>query len=377
MEEHVISDELFEKAKAELSQGRNWVAYSDPAYFLDVDNMHFFDKKWDAIEFAFENNTDHDYYKVIHAASIDDLLRQLPYGNNLAEPIQHYSIQNSSNMDHKNLDYLKDNLKYLGFGDKLNDKLEQSLREGKPQFQLNAQMEYNGKPVEATLNFRQSEQTGMYFFNNYKATLERNDKETTSQTFYLNKGKGVTTKEAFNLLDGRAVHKDMVTKEGQAYKGWLQLDFGEQNKDGNYKVKQYHEVYGYDLKAAVGKLAIAELGDPKKEEELLKSLQKGNLQAVTIEKDGMSSKMFIEADPQYKKVTLYDANLKMVPKEDMHRYVINNQQVNKEAKEDLSTDKKKDLNPSTKQGKEGLGKKSNKGLLPKKRESSKKGLGIA
>lgn len=377
MQEYVISDELFEKAGHELSRGRNWIAFDDSLYFLGKDDMHFFSQKWEAIEYAFQNNTSENVLLVTHAASMNDLLRQLPYGNNLAEPTQHYSLQNSSNMDQNNLNYLKDNLKYLGFGDSLNDKLEQSLRENKPQFQLQAQMEYNGKPLHAELNFRQSEQSGMYFFNNYKATLERNNRETTSQTFYVNKGKGVTTKEAFNLLDGRAVHKDLVTKEGQAYKGWLQLDFGKQDKNGNHDVKQYHEAYGFDLKAAVGKLAITELSDPKKEEELLKSLQKGNMQAVTIEKDGTTSKMFIEADPQYKKVTLYDANLKMVAKESMGNYMSGVDKSAKAVSEQQAPDKKKDLNPDTKQGKEVQGKKNDKPLLPKKREGAKKGLGVS
>jgi len=69
----------------------------------------------------------------------------------------------------------------------------------------------------------------MYFFNSYHASLQKTNGEKLDQTFYINKGKGITSKEAFNLLDGRAVHKDLVTKENQPYKAWLQLDLG--NKD--------------------------------------------------------------------------------------------------------------------------------------------------
>jgi hypothetical protein len=59
------------------------------------------------------------------------------------------------------------------------------------------------------------------------------------------------------------------------------------------------------------------LKDPEKEKALMQSLQKGNVQSVTIEKDGSSHKMFIEADPQYKKVNLYDSNMKLVAKESL------------------------------------------------------------
>ena len=145
--------------------------------------------------------------------------------------------------------------------------------------------------------------TDMYFFNSYHASLQRSNSEKVDQTFYLNKGKGVTAKEAFNLLDGRAVHKELTNKENVPYKAWLQLDFQKKDKTNNFEVKQFHENYGYDLKAAVSKYAVAELNTPEKEKPLMQSLQRGNVQSVTIEKDGSPQKMFIEANPQYKTVT--------------------------------------------------------------------------
>jgi hypothetical protein len=43
----------------------------------------------------------------------------------------------------------------------------------------------------------------------------------------------------------------------------------------------------------------------------------------------------------------------------------------------MGNDKKKELKPEVKQGKELLGKKNENSLLPKKRESHKKGLGVS
>ena len=70
---------------------------------------------------------------------------------------------------------------------------------------------------EVAMNLCKSDSSDMYFFNNY-LPLKKGKDERAEQTFYPNKGKGVTGKEAFNLLDGRSVHKDLVTKEGQPYK---------------------------------------------------------------------------------------------------------------------------------------------------------------
>ena len=198
------------------------------------------------------------------------------------------------------------------------------------------------------------------------------------QTFYLNKGKGITSKEAYNLLDGRAVHKDLVTKEGQPYKAWMQLDHSSKDKNNNFEVKQFHENYGFDLKAAVAKFPIADLNDTDKEKALMQSLQKGNIQSVTIEKDGESHKMFIEADPQYKKVTLYDSNMKLVAKEAIEKYQsVGKTEAGKAVKEEMGNDKKKELKQEVKPEKEKLEKKNDKSLLPKKRESTKKGLGVS
>jgi hypothetical protein len=58
-----------------------------------------------------------------------------------------------------------------------------------------------------------------------------------SQTIYLNKGRGITIKEAYNLLNGRSIHKDLSNKEGQKYQAWLQLDFKQIDNNGNYKNK--------------------------------------------------------------------------------------------------------------------------------------------
>ena len=193
----------------------------------------------------------------------------------------------------------------------------------------------------------------------------------------LKKGKGVTGKEAFNLLDGRSVHKDLVTKEGQPYKAWMKLDFDKKDKNNNFEVKQFHENYGFDLKAAVEKFPITDLKEPDKEKALMQSLQKGNVQSVTIEKDGSSHKMFIEADPQFKKVNLYDSNMKLVAKESIEIY----QSVGKTeamlAVKEEGNDKKKELKQELKPEKDKVEKKNDKTLLPKKRESSKKGLGVS
>jgi hypothetical protein len=403
--QHPISDEVLELVSLALLKGEHWMAYNNSLYFIDKEDVHFFKNQTEAKEFTENNFSDRDSYRFFHFNSILDICKQIDYmeqnekqliinpdanglynyeGNAFTDELINHIEENQLSlfnnqlktnvMNNDNLQYLKDNIKYMGFGESLHGQLERNLGEGKADFQLRFADEINKKPFEATLNFRKSDSTDMYFFNNYNASLEKSNGEKNEQTFYLNKGKGVTGKEAYNLLDGRAVQKDLVTKEGQPYKAWIQLDFENKDSKNNYEVKQFHENYGYDLKAAVGKFAVAEMKDPEKEKALMLSLQKGNVQSVTIEKDGSSHKMFMEADPQYKKVTLYDSNMKMVAKESLEQCKAGVDKGGEAVKEGLEESKKKDLKSEIKPGQE---KKNDKTLLPKKRESTKKGLGVS
>ena len=70
----------------------------------------------------------------------------------------------------------------------------------------------------------------MYFFNRYDATLEKANKEQLSHTIYLNKGQGITMKETYNLLNGRAVNTDLTNKAGEKYNAWIQLDLEKKNE---------------------------------------------------------------------------------------------------------------------------------------------------
>lgn len=250
-------------------------------------------------------------------------------------------------MNEQNYEYLKDNIKYMGFGEKLNEQLENNLKQGKDEFQLDFKTEINKNPFEATLHFRKSDNTDMYFFNSYNASLQRSNGEKMDQTFYLNKSKGVTAKEAYNLLEGRSVYKELIAKETkEPYKAWIQLDFKERDKNNNHKVEQFHENYGFDLKAAISKFPITDLQDSEKEKALMQSLQKGNIQSVTIEKDGTTNKMFIEANPQFKTVNLFDGQMKRVQKEGLDQYKSVSQgqekELNKEQKQDVKVDVNKD-----------------------------------
>jgi hypothetical protein len=222
-------------------------------------------------------------------------------------------------MNTENIEYLKKNLLNLGFGDKVNEEMEKLIKAKVPEFNLTTEQTYNNKKMDYTLHFKAGDQGDMYFFNRYDASL-KNEADPTKdrmQTMYINRGHGITAKEAFNLMEGRSVEKKLYTRDNEPYTAWLKLDFKEKDEYGNHKLQKFSEKYGYDLEKTLAQYPIKQLNDPQQKEELMRSLKKGNAQQVTIEKDGHSHKYYLVAEPQYKQVNVYDNNLKTVKRESL------------------------------------------------------------
>jgi len=222
-------------------------------------------------------------------------------------------------MNTQNAEFLKKSLLNLGFGDKLNAELDKEMAAKTPEFKLGLQHEFNQKTVDYTLHFKAGDNQDMYFFNKYDATINHKDDpaKNIDQTFFINKGSGITAKEAFNLMEGRAVHKQLYNLEGQKYQAWLTLDDKNLTDNGNKKIKHYHENYGYDLEKVIAGKGIKELDDAKAKDELLYSLKKGNAQQITIGAEDGDKKYFIAANPQFKTVDLYDHQMKKIKREEL------------------------------------------------------------
>jgi len=271
---------------------------------------------------------------------------------------------NANTMNEKNLEYLKDQLKYTGFGETFDAELRENIMKGNKDFKImHTGIMNNGVPNKDTLtvelNFKRSEQTDMYFFNSYHVNLQKEEnKSGLEQTFYINKDSAsITMKEAYNLMEGRSVNKDLKNKEGESYNCWLKMNFKESDSHGNFKLNQYHQNYGYDLEASLSKHSIKELDTPQYKEDLLNSLKKGNLQSATFVVGGVESKMYVEANPQFKTVNVYDTNLQRIN----HRESKEEKKAESQ-KESVSKDQKQ--NPDSDEG--DAGRKENK---VKKRKS--------
>ncbi len=226
-------------------------------------------------------------------------------------------------MNQKNFEFLRDQVKYTGFGEGLAAMLGEQIAKQQPAFTLTHENSFGKDAVTTALYFKKSAQRDLYFFNAYQMKLKKEyEPEVLKQTFYINKDNTFTMKEAYNLMSGRAVNKDLTNKAGQQYNAWIQMDFGRRTPNGNHKFNQYHQHYGYDLEKVLSRHPIEELKEEAQKMYLLASLKKGNRQSATVLQEGNRQKCFIEANPKFKTLNIYDGYMRRLyirqPEKEQH-----------------------------------------------------------
>lgn len=217
-------------------------------------------------------------------------------------------------MNEENFDYLQKRVFYTGFGNNLDTALKAQMEKGEKAFTLVHHTQIGKDQVSATLHFSKSDRNDNYFFNRYDMLVLKDGKEQPlKQSFEIRYNNNMTFKQAYNLVNGRAVfktfHKNINegTEEkpnwqpkGEEYDAWRKLDPEKLDERGNMKYKQFTEAYGFDLQQALTEYPypIRELENEESKERLMASLRDGNRQSVTVTIDGNEQTRFIDADPQ-------------------------------------------------------------------------------
>lgn len=302
------AEQIKELVLAEQKKGNHIVAFLDSdETVLYKSDLNFFNNGYEAAEFCYEHSTDHDRMRM---SSVINVLQDIEY--QIIQKNESFNL-NDNDMNQENFDYLKRQVKFTGFGDALENDLKASIEKQEPAFQLKYPHAFGKDETVSTLNFRRSDTSDSYFFNSYNLSVKPQGKtEPIAQTFYVGKENTFTLKEGYNLLSGRSVNKDLVNREKQEYNAWVKLDFKETDNSGNFKMKHYTENYGYNMEDALSKYPIKELANADGKKELIDSLKKGNRQSVTFLDGGSEQKRFIEANPQYKSITVYDSSMNRI-----------------------------------------------------------------
>jgi len=166
-----------------------------------------------------------------------------------------YNNQNPNIMDTKKefdqVKYLKDQLKYLGFGEdeKLHKDLEIGNNSKKQEFEIKTTSDKTlpENKVDFILKFNKSGGGGV-FLNSYNAKLTNYKSEEISHNFPIRKESSFTAKEAINLLEGRSVKIEFLNpKSQQIESAFVQFNFNEpKTEKGNYYFQNFYKNYGVD-----------------------------------------------------------------------------------------------------------------------------------
>ena len=222
----------------------------------------------------------------------------------VAPLINQIAVRKDTKEEEKNNQSLRDQVQRIGFRD-LSNQIDQQIKQGREQFTIPVSYYVNEKErLNHELSFVK-DQSGQYQFEGNKTTLQNESKpeEDRSQYFKVHEGNSLITIQAYNLLAGRAVQKE---------KTWMQLDLNDKDAKGNHRIKEFHMGYGYDLEKTLQQLPLKELVNKTEANKLQDSLKNGDRQPITLIKNGNEHRFYIEANPQFKSVNIYDEHSRKI-----------------------------------------------------------------
>src|SRR3546814_3110801 len=112
-------------------------------------------------------------------------------------------------MKKENFDFLKNQVKFTGFGEGLENLIRGKMEKGEDAFTISHRMEYGNDKLDAELHFSKSDEKDIYFFNKYDLSLKKEGESTEMKQSFLVSPKHTTytAKEAYKLLNDTAVNK--------------------------------------------------------------------------------------------------------------------------------------------------------------------------
>jgi len=184
-------------------------------------------------------------------------------------------------------------------------KIDEQIKQGQQQFSLPVCYYINEKErLDHQLAFVR-DKSGTYHFAGFKTSLYNESKpnEQRQQYFNLKNGYDINATEAYNLLAGRAIERNGT---------WVQLHFNDKDSNGNFRMKEFHSNYGYDIDKVLQQLPLKKLLNKEDAVKLREALKNGNRISISFVKKGYEQKFYIEANPQFKSVNIYDEHSRKI-----------------------------------------------------------------
>ncbi|ARS41959.1 hypothetical protein CA265_20790 [Sphingobacteriaceae bacterium GW460-11-11-14-LB5] len=231
-------------------------------------------------------------------------------------------------MNDDNLTGLKNTLDRLGFGNKLNEVMESAIRNQTPSFLLGI-CSYFDPPVKLTssqgqkdfvqyiLNFGRSQKTGDYRLFNYLAELSTHNGVERKQGFEINSDHYVTAKDAYYLLLGNSVLKEVSTRKGSTLKPpektdvWLRLNLQIPAALNRHPLSKFYPPHGFSVHNVVDKYPIF-FQHPNDKATLINALKKGMLPKADMLLGCRLELVYLSINPKMKNLDVFDQRMNTI-----------------------------------------------------------------
>ena len=201
-------------------------------------------------------------------------------------------------MDEKILSFNENQLKKSGFGEACTPELRAQMEQGVPFIQHTFQKQFDGDRLEATVHLKKSAISDYYSLKKFDLQLQKeglagavkHSFKITDTNFGTNQVNDhhfksedrFTLQEAYNLLAGRSVYKNLIGPEGNKEHAWVNLNLKNDSINNDPERKLYQTTYGYDLEKVLNHYSIKEMKSERTKLSLIQSLQRGNIKKVTF-----------------------------------------------------------------------------------------------
>ncbi|WP_289058405.1 hypothetical protein [uncultured Flavobacterium sp.] len=212
------------------------------------------------------------------------------------------SLRSDAKKAETNFNSLNEKVQSIGFPD-LSEKIKNLIDKEQENFSLPLSYYLNEKEkISHTLSFSKNAE-GHFELDGFKSSLQNNSAPGNSREYYFKNSleNDFKLNEVYNLLSGRSVEHNQ---------SWFQLDFNDKNASGNYHLKEFRNEYAYDLEKTLKAIPLKEISSQYEMEKLKHALRQGDRVSVVLIKNGRESQIYLEANPQFRSLNIYDQHLR-------------------------------------------------------------------
>lgn len=194
-----------------------------------------------------------------------------------------------------NSETLKKRIAAGGFGNRFDKTIDQALAAGQTEIRPFTSEVIENRRMDFELEIKTKDGKG--YFNGFKGTLHNEDGTTVAQWFKASDR--ISMNEAFILMmdrkNPRAILKTYYNDAGERYNQWVQIDFTQKTKSGNYLTKRHND---FDQVSKLNDYSFVGLSSISQKASAASLMSEGREIEVTPLNQTNTNVVFMRANPE-------------------------------------------------------------------------------